>query len=66
MAALHLAGSAVSGAATAQEFQIPRKVGDIIMTATNFCPAGTLPANGALLRIEQHLDLFLVFGGNAS
>jgi Phage Tail Collar Domain len=35
---------------------------EVIFLAANFCPRGTLPANGALLPIEQYQVLFSLIG----
>lgn len=35
---------------------------EVIFLAANFCPRGTLPANGAVLQIEQSKALFSLVG----
>ncbi|WP_296947729.1 phage tail protein [uncultured Massilia sp.] len=37
-------------------------IGDICMTVTIFCPPGFLPADGRLLKISEHTDLFSLIG----
>jgi tail collar domain len=48
-----------SGPAKAQE---PPFLSEVIFLAANFCPNGTLAANGALLQIEQNQALFSLLG----
>jgi microcystin-dependent protein len=47
-----------SGPAQAQEGFL----GEVIFLAENFCPRGTLKANGAVLPITQYQQLFVLFG----
>ncbi|MEL7548175.1 MAG: hypothetical protein AAGJ84_16095, partial [Pseudomonadota bacterium] len=45
------AGLALGFLGTAQPAQAQEKyISEIIMVGTNFCPRGTMPANGQLLR----------------
>ncbi|WP_350174057.1 phage tail protein [Erythrobacter sp.] len=44
--------------ASAQEYYI----GQVITVAGNFCPSGTLPADGRLLAISQNTALFSLLG----
>lgn len=37
-------------------------MGEVIFLAENFCPQGTLAANGAVLPISQYTALFSLFG----
>lgn len=63
-AALAVASLNVAAPAAAQEFFM----GQIIMGGWNFCPRGTLNANGALVAISDNTALFSLlgtsFGGN--
>jgi len=56
-----------SGHAQAQQDPF---LGQLIMTAANFCPKGWLPANGQILSISQNSALFALlgttYGGNGS
>ncbi len=49
-----------TSAASAQPFYL----GQIVTFAFNFCPSGTLPANGAVLPISSNAALFGVLGDN--
>ena len=48
-----------SGPAKAQEAGF---LGEVIFLAENFCPRGTLAANGAVLSIAEYQTLFSLFG----
>lgn len=39
-----------------------RYIGEVIAFAGNFCPSGTLPADGRLLAISRHTALFALLG----
>lgn len=41
-----------------------QRLGSVMLMATPFCPAGTLPAAGARLPIQQHAALFSLYGTN--
>ncbi|MEL7548213.1 MAG: phage tail protein [Pseudomonadota bacterium] len=48
---------------TAQPAQAQEKyISEIIMVGTNFCPRGTMPANGQLLQVSEHTALFSLLG----
>jgi len=51
-------GTAAISTASAQNYY----VSEIITLAANFCPVGTLPANGALLAISTNIALFSLLG----
>jgi len=51
---------AATSAASAQQFYL----GQILTFAFNYCPYGTLPANGAVLPISSNVALFALLGNN--
>lgn len=65
-----LATAAIFGGANAQACGTDDYIGMVCMTAANFCPRGTLEANGALLPVSQHTTLYSLlgttYGGNGT
>mgnify|MGYP001802741561 CR=1 FL=1 len=37
-------------------------IGEIFLVGTNWCPVDTLEADGSLLNIEEHVELFSLYG----
>lgn len=62
-----LAATAILAVSTAAQAD-DRRVGEVFATAANFCPAGTLRADGRAFKIAEHLALASVianhFGGD--
>ena len=40
-----------------------RALGDLLTTAGTYCPEGTLPADGRILKVHDHETLFSVIAG---
>ncbi len=53
-----LAAAAVAGSASAQDFFL----GEVRLVGFNFCPPGTLPADGRLMQISENPPLYSLFG----
>jgi microcystin-dependent protein len=68
VAALTVALSGLLGVHSAQAQASDPYIGQLMMTAANFCPRGWMQANGALLQISQYTALFsllgTMYGGN--
>lgn len=65
MKCLHLvtAGAILlASVAPAQAQRADRYLGEIFMVGMNFCPRGTLEADGALLEIRDYTALFALYG----
>lgn len=62
--ALHLSVAALLGTApmAAHACNMESYIGTICTVALNFCPRGTLPANGQTLNIQQNAALFSLLG----
>lgn len=62
--ALSVGGGALTLASTSQAFacNLEDFVGTLCTTAANWCPDGTLPANGQILQIQQNPALYGVIG----
>lgn len=55
--------AAISIAASAMPAQAQDNyLGQVLATAANFCPRGTLPADGRLLPISEYAALFALMG----
>ncbi|WP_242779648.1 tail fiber protein [Sphingopyxis sp. YF1] len=52
------AGTGLSGSASAQDFYL----GELMKVPYNFCPRGTLEANGQLVSIAQESALYALYG----
>lgn len=65
-----LATAAIFGGTNAQACNNDSYIGMVCMTGANFCPSGTIEANGAILPISQHTALFSLlgtaYGGNGT
>jgi microcystin-dependent protein len=57
-AAAVAAGTGLSGSASAQDFYL----GELMKVPYNFCPRGTLEANGQLVSIAQESALYALYG----
>ncbi|HMO76111.1 MAG TPA: tail fiber protein [Sphingopyxis sp.] len=57
-AAVFAGGIGISGTASAQDWYL----GELMKVPYNFCPRGTLEANGQLLSIAQNAALFALYG----
>ncbi len=61
-----VAAISITGSAAAQDFYLSQ----ILVLGSNFCPYGTLPADGSLLPINQYQALFsllgITYGGNGT
>ena len=55
-------GAALFAAAPTAEAGPDEYIGEIMTVGFNFCPRGTLEADGRLLAISQHSALFSLFG----